>query len=197
MTFVKKNLILILAFALPLVFIIGVAISVKLSANKPTTTYNFIYATCSDGVNYPGPYCQAYLNKRYAVEDGKIVVHEVSTSTLSGEGLDIKMAQVEDSGDYNYTSRLFLHDTDTNESREVTLEEAETLTLNSLSTSPDGFTISGDYDRRGGEPFFIFGGYSNFGYYLKKGSDKKRLNLVKNNEYYDDSNFHFIGWVTK
>ena len=61
----------------------------------------------------------------------------------------------------NYTARIFLHDTEKNESKEITLEDAQKLTLNSLLTSPEGVTVSSNYSYRGGDFFFLpFGGSS-------------------------------------
>ena len=95
----------------------------------------------------------------------------------------------------NYTARIFLHNTKKNESREITLEEAQTLTLNGLLTSPDGVTVSSNYDR-GADFFFLFDGGSSYGYYLTKGKSRRRINLINRNErYYYRDNFQFIGWV--
>lgn len=196
MEFFKKNFVLLLAFALPIILIAGVALSVHLSSLKPTTTYNFVYTTCTDGTNYTSSYyCDTYLQKRYSVAKNKIVVNEVASSTEINNSKE-KLSEAVPEEERDYTARLFLHDSTTNVSREITLSEAEELSLSSLLTSPDGFTISSDYDRSGGGALFIFGGgYSSFGYYLKKGDDRKHLNLVNNNGNYYEDNFHFIGWV--
>jgi len=88
-----------------------------------------------------------------------------------------------------------LHDTLKNESREITIEEAKLLTLNNLLTSPDGATISNNYNS--GSDLFIFGGSrSSYGYFLSKGNGKLKLNLINSNDrYYYQNNFKFIGWV--
>lgn len=186
MDFIKKNLILLLAFALPIIFVVGVAVSVELSDRQPTTSYNFVYATCSDSYS---PYCNNYLQKRFSVIDDKITVNEIATSTLT----DFKEPMPENFN--NYMPRLFLYDVQTKDSREITLTEAENLSLSGLLTSPDGYTISGEYTRNGGDAFFVFGGYSSYGYYLKKGDEKKRLNLINDNGNYYEDNFRLIGWV--
>ncbi len=99
----------------------------------------------------------------------------------------------------NYNTRIFLHDTKKNESREISLTEAQMLTLNNLLTSPDGVTVSSNYSYNGGGDFlFLFGGggRSSYGYYLTKGKSKSKLNLINNtDQYYYQNNFQFIGWI--
>ena len=94
----------------------------------------------------------------------------------------------------NYTARIFLHNTKKNESREITIQEAQTYTLNSLLTSPDGVTVSGSYDRRA--DFLIFNSGSSYDYYLTKGKSKDKLNLINSGQRYSyQNNFQFIGWI--
>ncbi|MCA9361723.1 hypothetical protein KC845_04185, partial [Candidatus Kaiserbacteria bacterium] len=83
-------------------------------------------------------------------------------------------------------------DTEKNVSREITLAEAEGLTLDPLITSPDGVSVSSDYSYSG--DFIFFGGGSSYGYYLTKGSSKTKVNLIENGRYYRDD-VEFIGWV--
>ena len=190
--FIKKNFAILLAFILPIVLIIVVALSTYLPSLFISTDYNFVYTSCTDGTNrYYYPYnCDNYLQKRYAVVNNKLVVNAVDPA------LDLNNDKIPDFKE-NYTARIFLHDTQKNESREITLEEAQTLTLNNLLTSADGVTVSGYYDRNGGDLFFIFdGGSSSYGYYLTKGKSKSKLNLINNtDQYYYRNNFQFIGWV--
>lgn len=169
----------VLAFALPLGLILVVALSTYLPSLFISTSYNFVYTSCTDGENYYSYNCDNYLQKRYSVVGNKLIAENV------------------DSPNENYTARIFLHDTEKNESREITFEEAQTLTLNSLLTSPDGVTVSSHYDRRGGDFFFIFdGGSSSYGYYLTKGNSRSKINLINStDQYYYRNNFQFIGWV--
>lgn len=190
MNFIKKNFALILAFGLPLVLILVVALSTYLPSLFLSTSYNFIYSACTDGTNYYRNSCDNYLEKRYSVVGTRLVVHPVDLSQdLDNDGTP--------DFDEKYTERIFLHDTKKNESREISLAEAQAMTFNSLLTSPDGVTVSGHYDGSGGDFFFIFdGGSSSYGYYLTKGNSRDKLNLINNsNHYYYRNNFHFIGWV--
>ncbi len=190
--FIKKNFAILLAFLLPIILIVAVALSVYLPSLFISTSYNFIYTSCTDGTNYYYYNCNGYLEKRYAVVNGKLVVNNIDPNQDSDNDTipDIKE---------NYTARIFLHDTKSNVSREISLEEAQALTLNGLLTSPDGVTVSSDYDYYNRGDFFIFpfsGGSSSYGYYLTKGKSKSRLNLINNNDrYYNNNNFDFLGWV--
>ncbi|MBI4121162.1 MAG: hypothetical protein HY457_02830 [Parcubacteria group bacterium] len=187
--FIKQNFALVLAFALPLALIIVVALGAYLPSLFLSTDYNFIYSTCTGGPDYRPINCQHYLQKPVMeVVEGGLVVHEIDPGQDFDKNgvLDIKE---------NYTARIFLHDTEKNESREITLEEAKMLTLNGLLTSPDGVSVSSDYSR-GPEFFPFFGGNSSYGYYLVKGKSKSKLNLINDNDrYYYQNNFQFIGWV--
>lgn len=179
--FFKKNFAVVLAFVLPVALIVIVALSTYLPSLFLSTDYNFVYSSCTD------PQCHNYLQKRYSVVNNKLVVNNIDPAQDSDkDGIpDINE---------NYTARIFLHDTKKNESREITLEEAQTLSLSGLLTSPDGVTISSGYDR-GAEFFFFYGGPS-YGYYLTKGKRRSKLNLInRDNRYYYRYNFQFIGWV--
>ena len=168
--------------------IIIVALSTYLPSLFLSTNYNFIYSSCTEGTNYYPHYCNNYLQKRYSVINGKIVVNIIDPVQDSDKD------GVPDINE-NYTARIFLHDTKKNESREITLDETETLSLNGLLTSPDGVTVSSHYNR-GGDFFIIFDGGSSYGYYLTKGNSRRKLNLINNDDrYYYRDNFQFIGWI--
>ena len=186
--FLKKNFAIVLAFVLPVALIAIIALSTYLPSLFLSTDYNFVYSSCTDGTNYYPYHCNNYLQKRYSVINGKIVVNSIDpTQDSDKDGVpDINE---------NYTARIFLHDTKKNESREITLEEAQLLSLNGLLTSPDGVTVSSNYDR-GADFFFLFDGGSSYGYYLTRGKSRSKLNLINNDDrYYYRNNFQFIGWI--
>ena len=187
--FLKKNFAILLAFILPIALIAIIALSTYLPSLFLSTDYNFVYSSCTDGTNYYSDRrCDNYLQKRYSVVSNKLVVNAID------QAQDSDYDGIPDINE-NYTARIFLHDTKKNESREITLEEAQTLTLNSLLTSPDGVTVSSNYDR-GADFFFLFDGGSSYGYYLTKGKSRSKLNLInRDDRYYYRDNFQFIGWV--
>ncbi len=188
--FLKKNFALLLAFILPIALILIVALSMYLPSLFLSTDYNFVYSSCTDSKNYHQYPCDNYLQKRYLVVDNKLLVNSVDMTQ------DYDKNGVPDFSE-KYTDRIFLHDTKKNESREITIEEAQTLTLNNLLTSPDGVTVSSHNDRGGsGFPFIFDGGSSSYGYYLTKGKSRSKINLINSSDqYYYQNNFQFIGWV--
>lgn len=186
MNFIKKNFVLLLAFSLPVLLIVGVALSIYLPSQLLSTKYDFVYALCTNGTSYTFG-CQDPARLPYQVQNGALVVTEIDPKQdLNGNGVpDINE---------RYRYRLFLHNTQKNESTEITLDQGKTLQLSGLLTSPDGLTISDGYS--GGSDFFLFGGSSTYGHYLSKGKAKSRLNLVSGADWYSyDNNFQFIGWV--
>jgi hypothetical protein len=186
--FFKQNLTIVLAFSLPLLLIIIVALSTYLPSLFLSTNYNFVYSACTDGTNYSYYNCDNYLQNRLVVVDGKLIVNDINPT------LDSDKDGIPDTNE-NYKERIFLHDTEKNESREITIEEAQGLSLNNLVTSPDGVSVSSDYSH-GGEFLFLFDGGSSYGYYLMKGNSKSTLNLIGSDDrYYYRNNFQFIGWV--
>jgi len=186
--FIKKNLVLIIAFALPVLLIFFIAISAYLPSFFISTDYNFIYSACTDGSGSNYYRCDDYLKKRYSVVDGKIVMNDIGSSQDTDKD---GMPDVHE----NFIARIFLHDTQKNESREITIKEAEKFLLSGLLTSPDGVTISNKYEYR--TDFFpFFNGRSSYGHYLTKGRSRAKLNLINSgNRYYYQNNFQFIGWL--
>jgi hypothetical protein len=183
--FLKKNFALVLAFTLPVALIIIIALSTYLPAVFLPTNYDFIYTSCTNSINY---HCNNYLQRRYSVADEKLVVNAIDpTQDSDKDGVpDVNEG---------YDARIFFHDTEKNESREITLEEAQKLNLNELLTSPDGVTVSSNYDR-GADIFPFFDNRSSHGYYLTKGKSRSKLNLINDDDrYYYRDNFQFIGWV--
>lgn len=185
--FIKKNLIVLLAFVLPIALLLIVVLSIYMPSFFLSTDYDFLYTSCSSNNNYSNR-CGNYLQGHYFIVDNKLAISDINPTQDSDKNgvLDINE---------NYVMHLFLHDTKNNESREVTLKEAQTFTLNHLITSPDGVSVSDHY--QSGSDFSIFGrSSSNYGYYLSKGGSKKKLHLINSNDrYYYRSNFEFIGWV--
>lgn len=188
--FIKKNFSVLLAFVLPVLLIVIVALSTYIPSMFVSTKYNFVYVSCDNLGGYYPYRCDTFLQKRYTVVDGKFAVNPVDMTKYLEKG-----GVVDPKGQYD--ARIFLHDTEKNESREISLTEAQTLALSGLVTSPDGITVSSNYSRNGGDFLFPFGGgSSSYGYYLTKGSGKRKINLINSSDqYYYQNNFQFVGWV--
>lgn len=184
----KQHGIVIIAFLLPVVFVAGVVLFTYIPNAFVSSNYNFIYSFCYTGDDFYSRGCEAFSRDYLIVSDGRLV-----------ENLSALRQDVDNDGirneDENYDVRVFLHDTQTNRSKEISLEEAKTYSLDSLVTSPDGYNVGLIKDSNSSSFLFPFHTPSR-DYYLKKGNAKKKLDLVINsNSYYPYETFRFLGWV--
>ncbi len=162
----KKNLPLIIGLALPIIFIIIIAIVVYLPTNFVNPKHNFVYLDQSYG---------SYLTDIVVVED-KI------TSVPSGS-VDMYAKK---------SPKIYLYDFSKNASYEITLEEAKQLSVTKGPASPDGYSIERNYNHSG--IFEIFGSYEdNSGYFITSPEGSKRKLTGIQGEYYYELNI--IGWV--
>ncbi len=188
MQFIKKNFVLLLAFALPISFLLIIAATIYIPSNMLKTQYDFIYATCDDAYSYE-PGCKDYLNQRYTIENNTLEVHDVPQEEESS-GVPHPDRKI------SFTTRIFYHDTEANESREISIEEAQEFELSKLLTSPDGVTFTSDYESTPGV-FPFFDGRGRYGEYISKGNTKKRMDLIQSSErsYYYSDGLQFLGWI--
>src|SRR5258705_4715180 len=118
--FIKKNFAILLAFALPLVLILIVTFGIYLPSLFVSTYYNFVYVSCANNNYYPYDYnCANYSQKRYSVVNNRLVMNPVDTT------IDLNKDGIPDYTQSSNNARIFLHDTQKNESREISLAEAE------------------------------------------------------------------------
>ncbi|MEK7586716.1 MAG: hypothetical protein AAB453_02495 [Patescibacteria group bacterium] len=186
MKFIKDNLIVLVAFLLPILLIIGTALTLYLPGAFLTTQYDFVYTVCDNNQSYNYS-CNNFLKRMYEVKAGKLVANQIDQAE------DLNRNNIPDNKEISKV-RLFYHDTKEDESREITLSEAQGFTYSDLLTSPDGVSVSSGYERNNG--FLFFDGGSATGYYLTKGSKQRRLSLINENDRYNYGNeFQFIGWV--
>lgn len=173
--FSKKNLPLLVALAIPLLMVLGLAAAVYLPSLGKSPTYNFLYVSGS-GVAYPG-----YKDYVYAVKDGRLV-KQVLAPTDSPPYYKVQPEE----------SQLYIYDVKTNLSHEISFEEAAKLNLDPSNESPDGYQVA-----RGGYTggFLFFDGRSDYEHWYLKGHNRSRqLNLkLVGSGYYD--NFKFLGWI--
>lgn len=182
-----NNLPLIVGISLPLVFIVIISVVVFLPSFFVKPQYDFVYTTIDQSYDYYG-YDQGYKNT-YGVENGKIVLEPVPVRL----DLSLKRELVVYKGE---KPPLYRYDVKTNTSHEISLKEAQSLSLDPGPSSPDGYTVS--FENRDDGIFEIFGSNSsNSGLFISKGNAKKRLDgLVNNNQYYwYQGNFELIGWI--
>lgn len=184
----KKYIDLILIFLLPVTFIFMIALLVYVPAAFVSTNFDFIYSTCTSEDGYVPSDCYSKTPERYSVINDKLSVNYINKSQGSHINSDSIKKQT--------ITRIFLHDTKRNVSKEISLDEAKLLTLSNLATSPDGIIISNNNAKSGIKPFLVSDIEPSSYYYLIKGRSRKRLNLVDNTSSYDHSNnIRFIGWV--
>ncbi|MDZ7611719.1 MAG: hypothetical protein U5L10_03065 [Candidatus Moranbacteria bacterium] len=183
--FIKNNYIIIIAFALPILLIVSVALFTYIPTFLVSTDYNFLYATCQkNDSNYYDRDCEKYIQNRFEVQNNRLTVDGISDVKNNNQLINIFEVS-----DGSYDVRFFLHNTEKDESREIPLERALEYKLSGLITSPDGYSVSYEYNR--GADFIFFDGGSSRGYYLKKGNGEKKLNLINDRR----GNFKFIGWI--
>jgi hypothetical protein len=169
----KQNISLIIGLSIPLAMIIFIAIAIngpRWFNTVPPAKYDFLYTT-----GQHNPY---------------------STLLVSGGRLTVTEEPIPEGANPTVTNpvHFFIHDVAENTSREIQLEDALELQLDSSIRSPDGFAV--ETGRRSG--WFIFGyrrDYNNR--YLIKDSFGEKLQLESNNGSYNYYwNFQFLGWVT-
>ncbi len=208
--YLKKNALVVIAFSVPIVFVGIIFLMTALPSMFFSTQYNFVYAVCNDPTSidhYNNQRCQEYLKKKVSVVDGRISIKEDPTYTDTAYGYPDafidevgprRMIPIERTYSYEkelgYKLRLLLYDVRIGQSREISQEEAKSMHFSDLITSPEGVSIESGYDSTYNSPFF-FDTSSSYNRYLKKGNQKKKLNLLDQSDRYYNGNFQFVGWV--
>lgn len=169
----KQNISLIIGLSIPVAMILFIAIAINAPRwfnSVDPAKYDFLYTTG-----------QADPFVTYSVEDGRLVEHKRPVPENAPATSP-------------HPIHFFVHDVSENSSREIQVEEALSLSLDSSNRSPDGFKVVNG--RRGG--WFIFGyGRSSNDRYLVNESFSEKLNLETNAGAYNYYwNFRLLGWVT-
>lgn len=165
----KENTSLIIGLAIPILMILFVAGSIYLPGLFVNPQYDFLYSV---GDAY-------YSGQQYNVIDGKL-----QSPLPLPSGLPTHLPRQE--------PKFYMHDVKSNQSREVTLQQAQAFFLDTKPQSPDGFEAV--YGSRGDGifPFFFWTGTDYNSRYLKGRNVSKKLNLQFPGSYY---NFRFLGWI--
>lgn len=170
----KKNLPLIIGLALPVLFIIIIAVVVYLPTNFVNPKHNFIYKE------------QSYDSFR---NDVVIVGDKL---TLAPTNIAEKAMVADPYYVVKDYPKLYMYDFSKSASYEITLEEAKELSVVKGPSSPDGYSIERNNNHSG--IFEIFGSYEdNSGYFITSPDGSKRKLTGIQGEYYYDLNI--IGWV--
>lgn len=165
----KKEFLIFIS--IPITIILLVMAVVLLPSRFANPKYDFIYS-----------YCPSYAcNTDYSV-DG---TGHLGTSTNNNNALYGSY--------YNNNAQLYYYTATTNSSQHITSGDASAYNLSSSNVSPDGYTLT--QSNSSGDGFLFWGGSGDYGWYLKNGLKKKKVNLVNNDNYTEGINF--IGWVIK
>lgn len=174
----RKNASLILGISIPILMIVLIAASIYLPGLFIKPKFNFLYLS--------GEFRYDYNNQPlYIIENEKLIKN--------------KITYYEDTYRYytppKYDAKFYIYDVTTNESKQVSFEEAQKLTLDSNKKSPDGFEVV--YGSRGDGFFpFFYGSETDYETrYLKGNNVSKKLNIQLSRTYSFYNNFNFIGWI--
>ncbi len=170
--------------ALPLVFIIVISIVIFTPSLFIRPMHDFVYT------EERGDYYNRQYQNTYKVENDRIALDPIPVTT--------KEVIVYENGSpkKELAPKLYRYTVKTNSVRQIDFDEAKNLMLDPGPSSPDGYTISYQYGHSG--IFELFGSNGNDnGYFISKGSGKKRLSgLVGDNYRYSyQGNFKLIGWI--
>lgn len=203
--FLKDNLAIVAAIALPAILVLVFALSnLAVTSSVPDPKYDFLIATNYN--DYNNGQNETYY---YQVVEGKLkIYYNYPAKNPNGGGYQ-----------YYNTSRLWrVHvpamsveeialvppakGSDADEGRRVELDipAVASLNVNSTQPSPDGYMFQPSYDSYDGNLMMeIFAGSRNRGTNMCVLTKDGRAVAVKNfsGGYYSGYNTHFVGWVIK
>lgn len=171
-----KNLPLVVGVSLPFIAIIVLSLVIFTPNLSIKPEYNFLY-TVDDGSYY------GYYRNTYAIENGRLIIKPIQVTTNNN---------IVYKGD---VPTLYFYDTKQDTSRLISVQEVASFFMVPGPSSPDGYTVSYQYGHNG--IFELFGSdTSNRGYFISKGSGKKRLGGLVGGDYYlSQQGFKIIGWT--
>ncbi|MBI2096597.1 MAG: hypothetical protein HYT40_00345 [Candidatus Sungbacteria bacterium] len=180
---IKQNLPLAIGIAIPILMILFVVGSIYLPGIFIHPQYNFLYV--SNSYPYYGDY--GYV-KFYTVDNGKLIQHEPQPPAADSKSLYRNPPPTE--------PQLYLYDVKKDSSSPISYDDARGLSLDQSTQSPDGFRIDQGSRDYGFFPFFMGGNRDYNARYLMGHGVSRKLNLQVSGYSYD-TNFKFLGWVTK
>jgi hypothetical protein len=159
----KRDPVLIIGILIPVVMVILVSLSIYLPRLFAKPEFSFIYTT---GSSYDAKYS-------YTIESGKLVRTELENRY----------------GTRDVENNIYMYDAKGKEVKQISFEDAQKLTLDSSSKSPDGFEVVRGNGGGGVFPFFFFDSSGN--QYVLRGKGAT-INLNLPIDYYD---LNFLGWI--
>ena len=185
----KENLVLAIGLTLPLLLIVLFFLATVLPKSMSTPPqYEMLFT-----VNK-----YDYQNKPDYSFDFKVKNNQ----------LMVKPKKIDDKNNCCNSAKLMAYDGKTETVREIAvdsskfadgaeilLEETKTMTIDTNTTSPDGYALDASNYNGGGLLGGLFGGYRNSGYRVKKGAIGYKVPTDQPSYYYNQ--LQFIGWVVK
>ena len=170
----RKNIPLYIALAIPVVMIIAIAAFIYLPGATKQPKYNFLYMT---GSNVYG-----YGSQQYVVSAGHL--------TQNPQPLPVPVT--------NYIppqndAHFYIYNVSTNQATEVSLAQAQSYTLSSNNTSPDGYTVQ--QGNSGGGDFLFGSGPNDYNNWFLNGYNRSRKLNIQTGSPNVPYNFQFLGWV--
>lgn len=188
--FIKDNLILVLAFSIPFIFIIAVVAILYLPTKFVYSNYEFAYVHCS---GFYSSTCQDVV-KYYNVIDGKIsITEDREDMEIEANKITVTHKGVENGYDRSSSFKFFIYNTETGESRKVNISELKELSFFEDDVSPDGYSISREYVG-GSDMFPFYYSSSYYGFFLK--NNKTRREIILEGGDYSLSNIDLLGWIS-
>ena len=177
----KEKLPIIVGLALPIFFIVFVAVWISFRTSSVQPEHSFIYSISDE--TSPAKYGVRFENN-YVIENDRIALQPVTFSKDQILNYEVRKAM-----------DLYLYDVKNSTNRKISLDEAQKYMIDDSNSSADGYRVAFEYGNSG--IFEIFGNNNeNSGYFITKidGGAKKKLNITRTNDYWNNG-FRFIGWI--
>lgn len=170
--FHHKHIPLLISFALPVVMIIVIALSIFLPQYISHPKYDFVYSV------YDGYYSTSF----YTLEKGKLVQNLVPVYELENN--------------YYRVPKLYRYDMQNNLTKEISFGEAQQYMYFSSEISPDGYTIKESGMNGGIFPFSFDNSANTRSVYAVTKYSGKKLTIHESTTPWSNQ-IHFIGWIQK
>ncbi len=179
-----KHTPLIVAIALPVVFVIVLALVVLIPNMSIKPQHDFIYIS-PNSPGYANDFGTVQYRNTYDLKEDKIVLKPLTLVPTPDKSFPVPV--------YENAPTIYYYDIEDQASREISLEEAQKLSLQKGPASPDGYTVSYDMNHEG--VFEIFGSQDKSAYIISKGNGKKPLMGIVGSDMYYQAELNIIGWI--
>ena len=187
---IKENLVLVIGLTLPILLIV----------------LFFVAAVIPKSMGTPPQYEMLFTVNKYDYQNKPDYSFDFK---VKNNQLMVKPKKIDDKNNCCNSAKLMAYDGKTETVREIAvdsskfadgaeilLEETKTMTIDTNTTSADGYVLDASNYNSGGLLGGLFGGgYRNSGYRVKKGAVGYKIPNLQANDYYNQ--LQFVGWVKK